>query len=239
MTQPPARETSSALASGLYIAGSLLVLVIFLVNPGINHYPPSLFDKTVDGTAHKPYVLRALVPVTIRVVAAVVPASVRSSLTAAAKTSPLREVLTTLDKIPPELCTEFLIALLIMLGALLGFLLALRDLFETLFEAPREFVWKVARGGGSFANDRRGVTGAGERRRSSHRGARLPRLRRTAAARGAQLAGPYVHAGSGIPAGRGAFRPSAKSSDTCHPVTGAALDAVRFRDQRAQARKFA
>jgi hypothetical protein len=139
----PSAWPSGALPSALYIAGSLLVLVIFLIKPGINHYPPSLFDKTIDGTAHKPYVLRALVPVTIRVVAMVVPESIHSSLTEAAKASPLREVLTTLDKIPPELCTEFLIAFLFMLGALLAFLLVLRDLFETLFESPREFAWKV------------------------------------------------------------------------------------------------
>lgn len=142
MTASP-RGPLEALPSALYIAGSVLVLVIFLVNPGINHYPPSLFDKTVDGTAHKPYVLRALVPVTIRVAAMVVPESIHSSLTRAAQTSPLREVLINLDKIPPELCTEFVIAFLIMLAALLGYLLVLRDLFETFFESPREFVWTV------------------------------------------------------------------------------------------------
>src|SRR6185295_14605673 len=113
-----------------------LVLAIFLHSPGLNHYAPSSFGKMVYGTAHRPFVYRALAPALVRASMAVMPKATRASLVAAAKAKPVSAALTFCDKIPAHLFPELLVAIAIMYAALLGFGAALRDLFSTLFRAP-------------------------------------------------------------------------------------------------------
>ena len=57
-----------------------IVVSVSIVDPGINGYDRAMFPDMVFGKAYKPYVYRTLVPSTIRVLQAIVPQSVRSSL---------------------------------------------------------------------------------------------------------------------------------------------------------------
>jgi hypothetical protein len=127
-----------------YAVVSLFVLAIFLHEPGINHYSPSSFERMVSGTAQRPFVYRALVPVMVRTATAAIPMSTRERLVKAAQEQPaLRAVCTFCDKIPAERFPEFVVAVVVMYASLVGFALALRRLFERLFRAPDGFRDKV------------------------------------------------------------------------------------------------
>jgi hypothetical protein len=117
-----------------------LALAAFLHQPGIQHWPPSAFGRMVSGTANKPYVFRALVPLMIRATMAEVPEPAKAWWSHAAETAPLAEVLKFCDHIPAQEAPEFFVAVVIMYAALVGFCFALRYLCNGVFRAPPSFV---------------------------------------------------------------------------------------------------
>jgi hypothetical protein len=82
-SRPSLRQTIGYWA--LLASVSLWVLAIFLRpalhHVGINDYERSLFIPMVEGTAHAPYVQRALLPLVIRGLSALVPEGRRAALT--------------------------------------------------------------------------------------------------------------------------------------------------------------
>lgn len=141
------RSTSERVRRPIYgavVAGvALIVLCMFLADPGLNHYAPSNFRDMVDGRAARPFVYRALVPTVVRLVSGVVPDSVHAAVTSAALHTRLKHLLSAWDHLPAEYFLEFLIALALMYGSLIGFVIALRQLAEAVFELPPSFARKI------------------------------------------------------------------------------------------------
>jgi hypothetical protein len=122
---------------------AMMVLSMFLSDPGLNHYAPSNFGDMVYGRAARPYVCRALVPTAVQLVSSVFPASAHAAATSAAQHTRLKHLVSAWDNVPAEYFLEFLIALLLMYGSLIGFLVTLRHLATTLFEMPPAFARKI------------------------------------------------------------------------------------------------
>jgi hypothetical protein len=139
-----ARERVARLGHGALLPLlALVVLCMFLSDPGINHYQPSNFGDMVYGRASRPFVYRALVPTAVRLVSGLVPASAHAAATSAAQHTRLKHLVSAWDNLPPEYFLEFLIALAFMYGSLIGFLVALRRLAHALFELPDSFARKI------------------------------------------------------------------------------------------------
>jgi hypothetical protein len=113
-----------------------MVLWIFLSSPGINHHSPSALGPMVYGRAARPFVSRALVPGIVRALQSLVPDGLRAHLESEAGHPPLSTILVQLDRIPDNLTVEFLTACVVMYGILVGFLVALRSLWDEVFDAP-------------------------------------------------------------------------------------------------------
>ncbi len=114
----------------LYVSG--LVLLIFVVRPGIDGAPRASFPDMIDGTAYKPFVTRALVPVIVRVVAAATPEIVHETVRARIETRRLPNALGW----DTELSYEYLVAIAVMWLFLLGFVYALRHLVGVFYDYP-------------------------------------------------------------------------------------------------------
>lgn len=121
-SRSPAAEALHVLAVTLLAAG---VTVSFIrpasTHNGLNQYERSRFLAMVDGTAHRPFVTRVLLPVTVRAVDAATPAAVRD---AAARWARERELP---RRAFAELHWEsaaawrYLVALLLMVACFTGF----------------------------------------------------------------------------------------------------------------------
>ena len=62
-----------------YLWVSQFALLAAIQNPG-NDYDKALLTRMVDGTGHKPFVLRTLLPTTVRLILAVIPDSLENTL---------------------------------------------------------------------------------------------------------------------------------------------------------------
>jgi len=140
----PGRGRFARVGHGALIAFvALMVLCIFLADPGLNHYPPSSFGDMVYGRASRPFVYRTLVPTAVRVVSGLCPDSAHAAATHAAQHTRLKHLVAAWDDVPAAYFLEFLIALALMYGSLIGFVIALRYLAEALFDLPPSFARKV------------------------------------------------------------------------------------------------
>ena len=104
---------------------SLWILAIFLRpaahHVGINEYEPAKFVAMVEGTAHQPWVHRALLPLTTRGLSALVSEETRASLTAAIENRHLAR--RTFERLhwEAEQAHRYLIAAVLMLLSYVGF----------------------------------------------------------------------------------------------------------------------
>jgi len=124
-------------------ASVLLSLYVFLAWVGLdaslrvrhgslNETRRASFEGMVYGDAYKPYVRRTLLPTTIRLVAAACPTGCREPLEKAILRRPVPRLIAQLGW-EQQLLLEYLVALVLIYGCLLGFVFALRDLFADLF----------------------------------------------------------------------------------------------------------
>jgi hypothetical protein len=120
------------------------VLIIFVIFPGINDNTPSMFGDTIYGKAHKPYVYRTLLPSSVRVLSAVVPNSVRVSLTNKIENNISLKKLFIKLKWERELAVEYSIAMILMFFSLWGFSIAARYLFRMFFETSSWYSYSVS-----------------------------------------------------------------------------------------------
>jgi len=111
---------------------SFCVLVIFVINPGINQDQHSKFEEMIYGNAWKPFVYRTLLPTTVRVISAPVPQVIKTSFSEMIDGSESFSKLFEKLKWEKELVVEYSIAMFLMFLSLFGFALSLRYLF-TLF----------------------------------------------------------------------------------------------------------
>jgi len=68
---------SGLLLTGCYSLAAGLVILIMLVRPGLNSSGPARVPDMMQGTAHRPFVYRTLLPTTARLVVAVTPPSLK------------------------------------------------------------------------------------------------------------------------------------------------------------------
>lgn len=116
-----------------------VMLVMAMREPGTNDYERAMFADMIYGRAHRPYVARALVPTVVRTATALVPLACRQALSDYGRTKPwVRGELARLHW-EPEYLTEYLLAMVVMYGALLGLVASVRMLFDELYVAPSWF----------------------------------------------------------------------------------------------------
>ncbi len=114
-----------------------IVLSAFLLLSGVNLHRPAQFAEMVEGTAHRPYVTRMLVPSSLRLLAPLIPEALQEALVAQAAQFPLRLLLDWLA-VPPAYAPELLLYGGLAWGCLAGFALGLRALAATVqLAAPR------------------------------------------------------------------------------------------------------
>jgi len=112
---------------------SFCVLIIFVINPGINHDQHSKFEEMIYGKAWKPFVYRTLLPTTVRVISAPVPQVIKTSFSEMVDESESFSKLFEKLKWEKELVVEYSIAMFLMFLSLFGFALSLRYLFSLFY----------------------------------------------------------------------------------------------------------
>jgi hypothetical protein len=155
MKRPMVIVFLAALREGLFVAAALAVsLAVFVPWLGfdyrleprksaLNDYSKARVPDMIYGRAHRPFVQRTLVPSTIRVVRLCLPRRAVNALRSGARAAPLflRRKLDVLGW-EPEYFAEYILAMPLLFGLLLGFPFALRSLFHGLYVS----VWGGALG---------------------------------------------------------------------------------------------
>ncbi len=114
----------------VYMAVAAVPMVVGVFRPGMNYYHKAKVADMVYGRAHQPFVRRQLVPVMVRGGAALMPAAMRGQLEERFAKSELVKRLGW----DAEYAGEFVAAIILMYGAMLGFLLVLRLFLVQFFE---------------------------------------------------------------------------------------------------------
>lgn len=109
---------------GLYLFSAALVTLAAVVLPNIDRNRKAMFADVVEGTAHRPYVYRALVPTVIRVARSVVPESVRAKLTESFERKAIVKGL----QWRADYALEYLLTILIFIPCYVAFGWCMRDL---------------------------------------------------------------------------------------------------------------
>lgn len=116
----------------LYTIVSLIVLFVFLVRPGLTGHPQADFPQMMEGTAHKPYVARALTPISVRVLSSISPQAFKDGVADQVRGRRMIEMMGWRD---PYLY-EYMLSSLLMLACLVGFAFVLRGLTEHYYQFP-------------------------------------------------------------------------------------------------------
>ena len=116
----------------LYAIASLVVLFVFLVRPGMTGHHRADFPDLVYGTAHKPYVSRALVPLAVRGITVVTPEPVRAAVWRSLVGRNYVEAVGWYD----DFLFQFAVATALMLACLVGFAWTLKRLSESVYDLP-------------------------------------------------------------------------------------------------------
>jgi hypothetical protein len=121
----------------LYVACAEFAFLAFIQNPG----NPDSFEKArlpdlVAGTAHRPFVYRALLPMTVRAILAVMPERAEARLDVWAREyGPLRELLEATPAPDERYPAMYLVAYTLEWASLIGFALVLRAAIVGLYAA--------------------------------------------------------------------------------------------------------
>jgi len=122
----------------LYISGlaalTTLVFFVYLHQPGVNGNERSRISDMVRGIAHKPFVNRALLPATARIIVAAIPSSARLRIDAAVGDSALGRDLFDLFNLDLRDATVSVVVVVLMYAALWGFVWAFGDLVKGLYD---------------------------------------------------------------------------------------------------------
>jgi hypothetical protein len=122
---------------------SVLSVVVFglFIAKGISGFPPAQFHDMIYGTAFKPYVHRALLPATVRLLTVAIPRDQKKALDRFVDESPTIHLISAavlfIKQQHREALTEYAIALLALFLSLQGFIWSLRYLFNSLYPVPR------------------------------------------------------------------------------------------------------
>ncbi len=121
----------------LYLFVSGLVLMIFVVHPGMNGYSAAMFDDMIYGEAHRPFVYRALVPSIVRFITDMTPESFETAFVNHKNNSVTLTRFAELSAIADEHVYEFYITIAILLFLFYGFAVILRRLIKEYYDFPK------------------------------------------------------------------------------------------------------
>ena len=130
---PSARGRLIYLSTAILL--SIGVFAVFLHKPGMDWYERARTDRMIHGTAHQPFVHRALIPLVVRGAAACVPADVMRRMDRSLAGDPAIENLFTILGFDLDHVLEYLLALLLIYLSLWGFIWSLRYLFTGVYRA--------------------------------------------------------------------------------------------------------
>ena len=140
---PAARARGANGRRIIYLLVSLVltgtVLAMFIAGPGINCSDRAKFGDMVYGKAYRPFVYRALLPGAVRVVSSIVPSQARDFVNRSIDGSRLVGPLFRGLGWEEEYWTDYVIALALLYGSLLGFVFAMRYFFRGVLLAPAWF----------------------------------------------------------------------------------------------------
>jgi hypothetical protein len=117
----------------LYFVLGMVVFSIFIRDPGINVYYRARVPDVIYGTAYRPFVYRALLPTTTRVLTAAIPEETRSGVARTLGRQRAVDRLFSKRGWEKRYVIEYGIALLLMYASLMGFVFALRYLCSCVF----------------------------------------------------------------------------------------------------------
>jgi len=124
----------------------LIVITVLVVGSflrvGVNRFPRAMFPDMVQGTAHKPFVYRALVPFVVRHVSTSLPEGVRSGIDRYVRDPligqpPLARLKLNLDTVD---WTELLVAVGVWYLSVIGFAWAFKKLARSVYELDERFL---------------------------------------------------------------------------------------------------
>ncbi len=138
-SRPSSGPRDSLLATALAFFLAAVVLAIFVQCPGLDQAPGIRFHQMIYGEADKPFVARALLPITVRSVATVLPEGVHDACSEFAETQPTLSWIFTELEWGPEYALEFLLALVCLAVALVGFRYALFHLINAVYVVSPRF----------------------------------------------------------------------------------------------------
>ena len=137
-TPPLSRKVKAGIVA-LYMLAAAIFMVIYITISTLNGNPRAKYIDLVYQTAHKPYVYRIIVPLTIRGISKLVPDNMERNLnTYIASHNELKKPLKRL-KWEPSAFHLYATGILVMYVFLAGFLVALRMLFSSLFVSSKWF----------------------------------------------------------------------------------------------------
>lgn len=122
-----------------YCVLAIIVFRVFIRDPGLNLQSGTIFTDMIHGTAHKPFVYRALLPAAVRLLTAAVPDTARRLIEEWAATSPVGSAVLSELRGQPEFFLEYVIGSVLMYLSLLGFAFAVRYLFAAVYGASGLF----------------------------------------------------------------------------------------------------
>ncbi|MDD5541625.1 MAG: hypothetical protein PHX83_00445 [Acidobacteriia bacterium] len=117
----------------LTLSISLFVFFIFLSKPGMNNNRKATLSAMVYGYAYRPMVYRSLLPTAVRWTTGIVPQSGRTIFKSFVYRHPAIRLLFNRFHLEADFPTETLIALILMYGCFLAFLLGMQRLYETFY----------------------------------------------------------------------------------------------------------
>lgn len=127
------RIRGAAFAVALAVV-SAAVLWIYLTDPGIDGFFAARFPDMIHGHAFKPYVYRALLPWTVRVLVAALPSGVRHAISVVSDGSPAWAFVSHTVHVHPDYFVEFAVASSLFFGCFAAFGLAFRDVVRRAYD---------------------------------------------------------------------------------------------------------
>lgn len=109
------------------------ILIIFLIDPGINDDEHSKFEDMINGKAYKPFVYRTLLPTSVKIISQTIPVDIKKSLTSTINESILLSKIFLKLRWESRLATEYFIATGLMYLSLLGFAISMKYLFRLFY----------------------------------------------------------------------------------------------------------
>jgi hypothetical protein len=109
---------------------------MFISHVGLNSYSASLFGEMVYGESYRPFVCRALVPLTVRYITEITPPAVIDGLEYLAQRKAIFIRMMTLAEMESYYVFEYLVYLVIAFICYFGFILVMRQFIKELYDFP-------------------------------------------------------------------------------------------------------